>query len=264
MKNSLLVDLLEYKPVQRLFNIFDTEIKNISLVGGCVRDKVLGKKTKDIDVAANISPKKIIEILNNNKIIFNDFAYKYGSITATIENQKFQITSLREDINQKGRHSEIKYTEDWKIDAQRRDFTINALYLFSDGKILDYFDGQKDLQECRLKFIGNIEDRVQQDFLRIFRYYRFLGLYEKPKLINSYDEVLKRNCIESFKYISNDKIRQEILKMFNMTFPVNCFYEDINNKKIFFWVQSTSTHFKHSQYSLGLKKCLNKVDLLIS
>jgi len=264
MNNYSLAILLDQNPIKRLFDIFKNEAKEVRIVGGCIRDALLGIETKDIDIAANIQPDEIIQTLDKYKIQYEDFAYKYGSINTIIEDQKFQITTLREDINQIGRHTNIIFTNDWKKDARRRDFTINAMYLSSDGNIIDYFNGQKDLTENKLQFIGNIEERIQEDFLRIFRYYRFLGIFQKPKLIDGYDTTLKRYCAESFNYLSNDLLRQEILKMFNTSYPLNSFFNNKDNKEKRFWIKLTTDHFVKTQFSLGLNKCLNKIDLLIN
>jgi poly(A) polymerase len=264
MNNYLVENLLDQYSIKRLFNIFENKNAEVRLVGGCIRDSFLGKEAKDIDVAANIKPDEITEILNEHKIPYDNFAYKYGSIIALIENQKFQITTLREDVNQMGRHTNIIFTEDWKKDAARRDFTINAMYLSSEGNFSDYFNGKQDLIENKLIFIGNIEDRIQEDFLRIFRYYRFLGVFENPVVIKGYDEILTRYCKESFNYLSNDLIRQEILKMFNTSFPLNSFFNNKNKKKKKYWVELTKKHFIKTEYDLGLSRCLNKIDFQLT
>jgi poly(A) polymerase len=236
----------------------------VRLAGGCIRDALLGKETKDIDVAANIEPDEIISILDKHKIQYEKFAYRYGAIIAIIQDQKFQITTLREDINQVGRHTNIIFTDDWKKDAKRRDFTVNAMYLSSDGNVMDYFNGQQDLSASKLQFIGNIDERIQEDFLRIFRYYRFLGVFENPVLIKGYDEVLSQYCERSFNYLSNDLIRQEILKIFSTPFPINSFFERKNPMKKKYWIELTKEHFIKTSYDLGLNKCLNKIDSLIN
>jgi len=264
MNNYSLVNLLNTYSIKRLFDIFGNEAKEVRLVGGCIRDALLGKATKDIDVAAKVQPDEIISILDKYKIQFENFAYRYGAIIATIEGQKFQITTLRKDINQIGRHTNIIFTDDWKMDAKRRDFTINAMYLSSDGIIKDYFDGQRDIAGSKLQFIGNIDERIQEDYLRIFRYYRFLGIFQNPQLIDGYEKVLKRYCFESFNYLSNDLLRQEILKMFHTSYPLNSFFNNKNYKKKRFWIELTKKHFVKTQYGFGLNKCLNKIDLLIN
>ena len=264
MSNFSLSKLLNRVSIRKLFDIFNYELVEVCLVGGCVRDALLGIEANDVDVAVNIPPKEIINILSNNNINFNNFAYKYGSIVSIIDNQKIQITSLREDINQMGRDTNIIFTKDWKKDAMRRDFTINAIYINHEGTIKDFFNGQRDLFNSELKFIGNIEERIQEDFLRIFRYYRFLGIYAKPKINIDDETILKKFCKESFNYITNDLLRQEILKMFNNSFPLNSFYNDIHNKEKKYWIELTKKHFIKTKYDLGLNKCLNKIDLLLN
>jgi len=264
MNNNFINSLLNKQEVKTIINIFEKEGLEIRLVGGCVRNGVLKRDTKDIDCAVNKQPETTIKILQQYNIKYIDFAKKYGSITAFLNNQKFEITSLRKDINQKGRHSDIVYTNDWKIDAERRDFTVNAIYLTSDGGFVDYFGGLKDLEENKIKFIGDIEKRITEDFLRIFRYYRFLGVFKNPTLIKGYDEILSRYCEESFNYLSNDLIRQEILKMFDASFPLNSFFYNNDNTKKKLWIELTKKHFTNTGYELGLKKCLNKIDLLIN
>ena len=164
MNNYSVVNLLDTYSIKRLFDIFENETKEVRLVGGCIRDALLGKETKDIDVAANAKPDEIITILNKHKIQYENFAYRYGAIIAIVENKKFQITTLREDIKQRGRHTSIIFTNDWKKDAKRRDFTINAMYLSSDGIINDYFNGQQDIANSKLQFIGDIDERNQEAF----------------------------------------------------------------------------------------------------
>jgi poly(A) polymerase len=264
MHNNLITKLLDKDPIKRLFDIFENEKKEVRIVGGSIRDALLGIETKDIDIAANIHPDEIIAILKKHKLNYENFAYKYGSITTIIESQKIQITTLREDINQMGRHTNIIFTNDWKKDAARRDFTINALYLSSNGEIQDYFNGEEDLKKNIIHFIGNIEISIQEDFLRIFRYYRFLGIFEDSKSIQGYEKILSQYFEKSFNHLSNDLIRQEILKMFNTSFPRNCFFNRKNSMKKKYWVELVKQHFIKTSYDIGLNKCLNKIDLLIN
>ena len=100
--------------------------------------------------------------------------------------------------------------------------------------------------------------------MRIFRYYRFLGIFENPQLINGYEKILTKYCKESYNYLSNDIIRQEILKIFNSSFPLNSFFNNKDNKEKRIWIELTKNHFVKTQYYLGLNKCLNKIDLLIN
>ena len=262
MNNYIIKQLIENETIKTLLNYFNNDRKQIRLVGGCVRDALLGREVKDIDIAASIKIDKIINILDENQIKHENFAYKYGSVVVFINNQKFQITSLREDINQSGRHTGILYTNDWKKDAKRRDFTVNAIYLSEDSTLHDFYKGQHDLAKSKLKFIGDPDKRICEDYLRIYRYYRFLGIFKNPQTIDEYDSVIHKHLQDSFKHLSNDLLRKEILKMFETPFPINSFfYKNSNEKKS--WVCHVKKHFIKSNYQIGLEKCLNKIDFLI-
>tara|TARA_Y100001970_G_scaffold279687_1_gene387437 strand:- start:894 stop:1688 length:795 start_codon:yes stop_codon:yes gene_type:complete len=263
MNNYTSKFLLNIDSVKELYNIFSKESDKIYLVGGCVRDSFLEKEIKDFDIAAKLQPKKIIEVLNNHNIRYKNFAYRFGSINANINNQKFQITSLREDINPTGRDTNILFTNSLRKDAMRRDFTFNAFYLSKDGMVKDFFNGQKDINKKIVRFIGNPSNRIKEDYLRIFRYYRFLGLFEKPNYVENYESIINDSIHTSFDFLSNDIIRQEILKMFKMPYVLNCFFENGLNSKKREWVKITYNYFKKNNYKMGLNKCLNKIDLLI-
>ena len=263
MKEHSLSSLLDQKSIQSLFDIFEKKSKEVCIVGGSVRDALIGKRTADIDIAANITPNEIIEILKENDLTYQDYALKYGVITTYIDGQKFQITTLRKDVEQLGRHTNIIYTQDWKKDAARRDFTINAMYLSRDGNIKDFYNGRNDLIDSTIRFIGNIEQSIKEDFLRVFRYFRFLGIFKEPKLIKNYNEILLSCFEDSFSFLSNDVIRQEILKMLHSEFPINSFFDNkaVLEKK--YWLILTKKHFIKTGYDIGLNRCLNKIDNLV-
>ena len=147
MSTKKIINLLNKDHIKFLFSIFKKNDAEIRLVGGSIRDAFLDKEIKDIDTATIIKPNDVLEILNNNKIEYDDFAIQYGSIIAYPLDQKVQITTLREDINQLGRHTNVIYTKNWKKDAARRDFTFNALYLEGNQKLHDYYNGKSDLEE---------------------------------------------------------------------------------------------------------------------
>ena len=188
MKYNLLDQFMSRKDVEKIIEVFTKEYIEICFVGGCIRDVLAGIKSQDIDFAVNCLPDKIIKILNNNDIKFEDYGKKYGSIVAKINDQKFEITSLRKDINQQGRNTEVIFTNDWEKDALRRDFTMNAIYLSPSGKLYDYFNGQSDIANQQIRFIGDINQRIQEDYLRIFRFYRFLGCFKDLKILDDYEK----------------------------------------------------------------------------
>ena len=253
--------LLETDHVKFLFSIFKNYNSELRLVGGSIRDVLINREIGDIDSATSLEPNEVLDLLKKNNIEYDDFAIRYGSIIAYPKNKKIQITSLREDINQLGRHTLVLYTKDWKKDAARRDFTFNALYLGEDFKIYDYYNGQKDLEAKTIKFIGEIEDRIKEDYLRIYRYFRFLGLFDLPLINNKTQKIVEKYIHESLAVLTNDVMRQEVLKMLNMPYPLNCFYQSHVKFK---WVEILKEHFIKTNYELGLKKCLNKIDNIIN
>ena len=156
-------------------NSYSTE-SEIRYVGGCVRKIISKEKVDDIDLATNLEPNQVCEVLRLNIIDFKT-GIEHGTITAVIDNNKFEITTLREDILTDGRHSKIKFSKDWIKDASRRDFTINSIYSDKDGNLFDPYNGKKDLEKGLINFIGETDKRVKEDYLRILRYIRFFLNY---------------------------------------------------------------------------------------
>ena len=261
MSNNKINTLIDKEHIKILFSIFKNQNAEIRLVGGSIRDFLMNREIADIDSATDLEPNEVLQLLKEHKIEYDDYAIRYGSIIAYPNNKKIQITSLREDINQLGRHTSVLFTKDWKKDAARRDFTFNALYLGEDSKLYDFYNGQEDLQAKVIKFIGEIEDRIKEDYLRIYRYFRFLGLFDLPLIDKKTQSIVEKYIHESLAVLTNDVIRQEVLKMFNMPFPLNCFYR--SNVK-FKWVEIVKEHFIKTKYDLGLNKCLNKIDNIIN
>ncbi len=264
MSNNKINALVDVEHIKILFSIFKNKKIQLRLVGGSIRDALIDREIGDIDSATALEPNDVLELLDENNIEYDDFAIRYGSIIAYPNNKKIQITSLREDINQLGRHTSVLFTEDWKKDAARRDFTFNALYLDEDCKLYDYYNGQKDLQAKTIKFIGEIEDRIKEDYLRIFRYFRFLGLFDLPLINKNTQTIVEKYIHESLAVLTNDTIRQEVLKMFNMPYPLNCFFQTQQKQTKYKWVEIVKNHFIRTNYDLGLHKCLNKIDNIIN
>lgn len=196
------------KEVKTLFEIFGDDIR---LVGGCVRDLLLKRKVNDFDFCTKFHPQDVIKILQKHKIKALPTGLKFGTVTAVVNGKNFEITTLRKDLNQKGRDCDVDFTDDYFVDAQRRDFTINALYLDAKGKIYDYFDGISDLKKAKVKFIGAANLRIKEDFLRILRFFRFSVEYGK-----ALDESGLKSCIlqkKNLKKLSRERIRVELIKM---------------------------------------------------
>ena len=150
------------------------------LVGGNVRDLILKNSyTTHSDLVCSLPINLIVKALNKKKIKMSKVGIDYGSIVAYVNKSSFDITSMRSDIKTDGRYAKVKFTDDIDEDAIRRDFTINSIYCDMEGNLIDPFNGVKDLKEKKVKFIGNPEDRIKEDYLRILRFIRFSLLYSK-------------------------------------------------------------------------------------
>ena len=231
-------DLSTHKKVDQIFKVIkqNSTSGEIRYVGGCIRKILNNEVVDDIDLATNLEPQEVCEILKNNNIKFYESGIEHGTITAMIDNFKFEITTLREDVETDGRHAKIKFSKDWKKDASRRDFTINSIYSDDSGNLFDPFNGKKDLENGYIKFIGEPDKRIKEDYLRILRYLRFYSNYSKhhhdtdvikkikiniggiSKLSKErlFDELKKITNIKTLEKLSKDKTSSEI---FLMIFP---------------------------------------------
>jgi poly(A) polymerase len=151
-------------------------------VGGCVRNALLGVPVSDIDIATQLAPEAVAEALRAAKIKFIPTGLAHGTITAIVDHEPYEITSLRHDVETDGRRAVVAFTEDWAEDAERRDFRLNALYAAPDGEIFDPTGGLEDLEERRFVFIGSARDRIREDYLRILRFFRFNAHYGRGGL----------------------------------------------------------------------------------
>ena len=142
-------------------------------VGGCVRDALAGRLVRDVDIATDLRPESVIERLEAAGLKAIPTGLQHGTVTAVANHKPFEITTLRVDVETDGRRATVAFTDDWVADAQRRDFTMNALYCDADGQVYDPVDGVKDLSAGRVRFIGVAEDRIIEDALRILRFFRF-------------------------------------------------------------------------------------------
>jgi len=206
-------DLSKNTPVKKIFECINNFSSNseIRYVGGCLR-KIIKKETvDDIDLATNINPKQVCEALKSNNINFHETGIEHGTITANINEYSFEITSLREDKETDGRHAEVKFTTDWKKDALRRDFTINSIYADNMGNLFDPFNGREDLQKGIIQFIGDPEQRIQEDYLRILRYLRFYLIYSNYKHDPRVIKLIKKNII-GISNLSKERLLDELKK----------------------------------------------------
>ena len=213
-KDISFLEILKTTKVSEIFKAISdyNDISEIRYVGGCVRKILNNEKFDDIDLATNINPEKIKECLISNKIDFFETGIEYGTITAIIGENKFEITSLRKDVSTDGRYAVVKYTNDWKSDASRRDFTINSIYADKEGNLFDPHDGTKDLKKGIVNFIGDPEKRIKEDYLRILRYLRFFVCYSKKKHDPYVIKIIKQN-INGVIQLSKERLLSELKKL---------------------------------------------------
>jgi poly(A) polymerase len=146
-------------------------------VGGCVRDAVAGRAAKDIDIATPLAPSRVMELLAAARLRAIPTGIEHGTVTAIADGKPLEVTTLRRDVETFGRHARVEFTGDWEADAARRDFTMNALYADADGTIYDPAGGLEDLARGRVRFVGDACARIEEDVLRLLRFFRFHAYY---------------------------------------------------------------------------------------
>ena len=192
-----------------------TEDKTVvRFVGGCVRKYLSGEKIDDIDAATILTTDQIKEKLKNTDLKIIDTGIKHGTVTVLSDTKKIELTTLRKDVKTDGRHAEIEYTDDWQLDSERRDFTMNAIYMDINGKIFDPQNGIGDLKNKNVKFIGDPQKRIEEDYLRIIRFIRFKVMYD-IQLEKTTIEAIKHN-LTGIKKISKERILDELLKILEL------------------------------------------------
>ena len=210
-------DLKNNKGVYKIFGAINNynETSEIRYVGGCVRKILNDEKTDDIDLATNLTPDQVKQCLEKNQIKFFETGIEHGTITAVIDDQNFEITTLRKDVKTDGRHAVVEYTTNWKEDSLRRDFSINSIYSDLDGNLYDPNSGHKDLNVGIIKFIGDPETRIKEDYLRIIRYLRFYTEYSKIDHEINIIKIIKKN-IEGLGKISKERQFNELKKILKL------------------------------------------------
>ena len=188
-------------------------------VGGCVRKHLKNDIIDDIDIATILSTEEIKEKFKNTDFKVIDTGIKHGTITLISGQLKLELTTLRKDVKTDGRHAEVEYINDWQLDSERRDFTINAIYLDINGKIFDPQMGTIDLKNNNVKFIGDPQKRIEEDYLRIIRFLRFKIMYNS-EVEHTISQTIKLN-LNGIKQISKERILVELLKILDLKNFIN-------------------------------------------
>ena len=183
-------------------------------VGGCVRKYLSNEKIDDIDIATILTTDQIKEKFKDTNLKVIDTGVKHGTVTIVSKNHKVELTTLRKDIKTDGRHAEVEYTDDWQQDSERRDFTINAIYMDINGKLYDPQMGTVDLKNKNIKFIGDPQKRIEEDYLRIVRFIRFKVMYDIVVEPTTSDAI-KQN-LDGIQKISKERILIELLKILSL------------------------------------------------
>ncbi|HEX3485835.1 MAG TPA: CCA tRNA nucleotidyltransferase [Micropepsaceae bacterium] len=187
-------------------------------VGGAVRNALLGETVGDVDIATPLVPQEVMQRLQNAGLGAVPTGIDHGTVTAIANGKPFEVTTLRRDVETDGRHAVIAFSTDWREDAARRDFTINALYADEDGAVYDYFAGLADLHERRVRFVGDAATRIREDYLRILRLFRFHAWYGKGELDA---EALAAAVAEKagLKRLSGERVQKELLRLLEAKDP---------------------------------------------
>jgi poly(A) polymerase len=235
--------------IKRLVEILG--IDAIRFVGGAVRDSIIDKPIHDIDAATPLLPETVMSKLSQAGISVIPTGLKHGTITAHSKDLDVEITTLRVDAQTDGRHAHVVYTDDWMLDALRRDFSINAIYVDAKGDLFDPCGGVADLKQGTVRFIGNPYMRIEEDALRILRFFRFFAWYGVGNIDQSGYEACCKSLTRLEK-LSIERIRDEFLKLLKAPKPYKAL-ERMSVSRIISEIMPDSTHVEHIDYLKSLQ-----------
>ncbi|MEZ5787191.1 MAG: CCA tRNA nucleotidyltransferase [Xanthobacteraceae bacterium] len=199
-------------PVADVLRVLNGDGEETRVVGGAVRNSLMGEPHGDIDLATTASPDDVMRRATAAGFKAVPTGIEHGTVTIVAQGHPFEVTTLREDVETFGRKARVAFGRDWRADAQRRDFTFNALSVSPDGTVHDYVDGLVDLQARRVRFIGDPLTRIAEDYLRILRFFRFHSLYGDGES----DAAGLHACIiarDGLRGLSRERVRMEMVKL---------------------------------------------------
>ena len=220
MTNEIQYNFLKDKLCMKIFSLLNEKEDTARFVGGCVRDSIIGLKTNDIDIATKLNPEDVVKILGSQSIKVVPTGIDHGTVSVFSKDFNFEITTLRSDISTDGRHAEVIFSDSWEEDSLRRDFTINSIYLKQNGELYDPHNGIQNLKDKKIIFIGNPDERINEDYLRILRFFRFNAFYGNNNLKLSSDSI--KACIKNknkIKKLSSERVQNEFFKILNSSDP---------------------------------------------
>ncbi|NHN87684.1 CCA tRNA nucleotidyltransferase [Acetobacter conturbans] len=201
-------NLPDFPAIERIWQV----LPSARLVGGAVRDLLKGVSASDFDFGTPVAPQDVMEMLKAAGIRAIPTGLAHGTVTAVIDGRGFEVTTLRRDERTDGRHAEVAWTSDWREDASRRDFTINAMSCDSDGRVHDYFGGFEDLAAGHVRFVGDARTRIREDALRILRFFRFQARFGSGE---PDEETLAAiaGCVNLIELLSVERIWSELRRL---------------------------------------------------
>ena len=207
------VDWLRTGELARILALLDSNSEEARVVGGAVRNALLREPLGDIDIATTALPEEVVRRVEAAGCKAVPTGIEHGTITVVADSQPFEVTTLREDIETDGRRAKVAFGRDWRRDAERRDFTMNALFLGRDGTVHDYVGGLADIAQRRVRFIGDAAMRIAEDYLRILRFFRFHAAYGHgglPDAAGLHACIVARQGLET---LSRERVRMEMFKL---------------------------------------------------
>jgi poly(A) polymerase len=198
--------------LSQLLGVLDRDGEEARVVGGAVRNALLGAPVLEVDIATTAVPDEVVKRVGAAGFKAVPTGIEHGTVTVVIDKRPFEVTTLRKDVETYGRHAKVEFGRDWKADADRRDFTINAMSAARDGAVYDYAGGLEDLTHRRVRFIGDPARRIEEDYLRILRFFRFHAAYG----VGHPDPAGLAACIAARKgldQLSRERVRMELLKL---------------------------------------------------
>lgn len=182
------------------------------IVGGAVRNALMGESIHDIDLATTLTPEKVVEAAGTAGLRSVATGIEHGTVTVLSDGNGFEVTTLRRDVETHGRKATVAFTDDWAVDAARRDFTMNALYCSGDGEVFDPLNGIADLETRTVRFVGDPDARIREDYLRILRFFRFISQYGRGE-VDSEGLAACTHLRQGLKKLSRERIGQETRKL---------------------------------------------------
>ena len=205
-------DWFAWPETTKLFGVLTGKGIETRAVGGAVRNTLLGRPVQEVDFASTATPEQVTELAECAGLKVVPTGIDHGTVTVIVGKRPFEVTTLRRDVETFGRRAKVAYTDDWAIDAGRRDFTMNALYVSADGVLHDPLGGYGDIAERRIRFIGNPVERIREDYLRILRFFRFNAKYGAPP----YDEEGIVACVrerDGLEQLSAERVGAELMQL---------------------------------------------------